>query len=78
MVVFSKNISLVAKEEVFNILGVRESERHENYLGLPSALGKTKGKVFVTICECVWKKVKDWKETLLSKAGNDVLIKVVA
>lgn len=41
-------------------------------------MGKSKKKVFANIRERVWKKVKRWKEKLLSKAWKEVLIKAVA
>lgn len=39
--------------------------------------GWSKKDVFALVFEIVWKKVKGWKEGFLSKAGKEVLIKVV-
>lgn len=61
-----------------NTLGVIESDKHEKYLGLLAVRGRSKQEIFATIRERVWKKVKGWKEKLLSRAGRKILIKAVA
>ena len=49
-------------------------KQHEKYLELPSLIGGSKKKSFREIKE----KLAGWKEKHLSKAGKEVLIKVVA
>ena len=59
-------------------LGVREVDRFETYLGLPTLVGRSKYQTFSYLKDNVWKKIQGWKGQLLSTAGKVVLIKVVA
>ena len=52
--------------------------RFESYLGLPTMVGRSKYQTFAYLKERVWKKMQGWKGLLLSRAGNEVLIKAVA
>lgn len=70
VVVFSRNTCLEDKDAVKNILGDGEAEKHDKYLGLPAVTGKSKKEVFDNLRERVWKKIKGWKEKLLSRAGK--------
>ncbi|XP_012845754.1 PREDICTED: uncharacterized protein LOC105965730 [Erythranthe guttata] len=53
-------------------------EKHENYLGLPSAISKLKREVFSNVREKVYARLRGWKEKFLSKGGKEILIKVIA
>ena len=53
-------------------------KQHEKYLRLPSLVGRNKKNTFKEIKEKLSKKLAGWKEKLLSKAGKEILIKVVA
>ena len=53
-------------------------EKISAYLGLPSLVGRSKRNSFNDIKEKLRKKLARWKEKLLSKAGKEVVIKVVA
>lgn len=59
------------------LLGVQEIKFDENYLGLPSLIGKEKHASFNYIKERVWRKLQGWEGKLLSQAGREVLIKSV-
>ncbi|XP_019051395.1 PREDICTED: uncharacterized protein LOC109113919 [Nelumbo nucifera] len=48
------------------------------YHGLPASIGKSKKEAFNYIKEKVMGKAQGWKEQLLSQAGKEILIKVVA
>lgn len=58
-------------------LGVKEVEKHDKYLGLPTLIGRSKWQVFAGIVERVGQKLKEWKEKSLSQAGKEVLLKAV-
>ena len=48
------------------------------YLGLPTLVGRAKYQTFSFLKGRVWKKIQEWKGKMLSRAGKEVLIKVVA
>ncbi|XP_021836918.2 uncharacterized protein [Spinacia oleracea] len=77
-VVFSKSVNVIRRQEIVTTLGVKEVEKHEKYLGLPTIIGKSKKMVFASLKERIWKKLQGWKEKLLSRPGKEVLIKAVA
>ncbi|XP_021760199.1 uncharacterized protein LOC110725026 [Chenopodium quinoa] len=77
-VVFSKNVSDSRSVENVGILGVREVERHENYLGLPTISSKSKKAIFASLKERIWWKIQGWKEKLLSRPGKEIQIKAIA
>uniref|UniRef100_A0A803PC77 Reverse transcriptase n=1 Tax=Cannabis sativa TaxID=3483 RepID=A0A803PC77_CANSA len=58
-------------------LGVTLVAQHTKYLGLPSFIGKRKKEVFEIIKDKVWNKLKSWKSTMFSQAGEEILIKAV-
>ena len=58
-------------------LAFKEIKAHQCYLGLPTYVGRSKKVVFNEVCDRVLKKLKGWKEKLLSKAGKEVLLKAV-
>ena len=75
---FSSNTLGEIREEIKNRFGAQVIKQHENYLGLPSLVGRRKRNTFNEIKENLGKKLVGWKEKMLSKAGKEVLIKVVA
>ena len=66
------------KEWIKSCLGVREVDRFETYLGLPTLIGLPKYRAFSFLKDRIWKKLQGWKVTMLLRAGKGVLIKVVA
>ena len=74
---FSHNAPSGLKNEVLEILGPMQDQRHSKYLGLPSIIGKSKKEIFAKVKEKVGKKLSGWKEKLLSSGGREVLIKAV-
>ena len=58
-------------------MGIPATQSDEYYLGLPSLVGRVKKKSFSLIKERIWKKLKDWKEKLLSQAGREILVRAV-
>ncbi|XP_010696345.1 uncharacterized protein LOC104908875 [Beta vulgaris subsp. vulgaris] len=77
-VVFSRNVESDRRNAIVNVLGVKEVDRQEKYLGLPTVIGRSKKVTFACIKERIWKKLQGWKEKLLSRPGKEILIKSVA
>lgn len=75
---FSKNAREATRGGSERNSGIREVDKHERYLGLPTMIGRSKKIIFQQLKERVWKKLKGWKEKMLSRAGKEVLIKAVA
>lgn len=77
-VVFSKNTSPEIQASLSSILGVTCVEQHGLYLGLPIHVGMSKSAIFEYLKERLMKKLVSWRSKLLSSAGKEILIKVVA
>ena len=60
------------------VLGVKEVDRFDTYLGLPTLVGRSKYQTFSLLKDRVWKKIQGWKGQLLSKVRKEVLVKAVA
>ena len=75
---FSKNTTPSVKEEIQNLFGAQVMTNCEKYLGLPMVRGKSKVNTFKDLQEQITKRVIRWKEKIISKAGREVLIKMVA
>uniref|UniRef100_A0A2N9G5T2 RNase H type-1 domain-containing protein n=1 Tax=Fagus sylvatica TaxID=28930 RepID=A0A2N9G5T2_FAGSY len=75
---FSKSTPVPTQNAIKESLNVPIIRQYEKYLGLPSLIGRNRAESFTQIKERVWHKLKGWKEKLLSQAGREVLIKVVA
>ena len=74
---FRKSTSDAIKSNIKLALGVPEIVQYEQYLGLPSLVGKGKKASFNYIKERVWKRLQGWEGKLLSQVGREVLIKSV-
>ncbi|KAL8127117.1 hypothetical protein AgCh_014147 [Apium graveolens] len=77
-VYFSANVSPTKQEELKAVLGVYNNLEEGKCLGLPSLIGRSKKIVFNFLKERVNKKIADWSNKTLSKAGKTILIKGVA
>nr|XP_023887252.1 uncharacterized protein LOC111999356 [Quercus suber] len=75
---FSPNTEVGIREDVKNMFGADVIKPHESYLGLPSLVGRSKFNSFAQLKQRVANKVSGWKEKLLTNAGKEILIKVVA
>ena len=78
LVYFSSNVEEDRRQRIKEQLGVKEVERFESYLGLPTLVGRAKYQTFSFLKDKVRKKIQGWKGKLLSRAGKEILIKVVA
>ena len=77
-VYFSSNTTDSQKQDMLRILGVREVDRFDLYLGLPTLIRWAKYHTFSFLKDRVWKKLQSWKCMLLSRAGKEILIKAMA
>ena len=77
-VFFSNNTTDTQKQQMLQILGVKEVVKFESYLGLPTLIGSDKYNTFAFLKDRVWKKLQGWKCMLLSRASKEILIKAVA
>ena len=71
-------MSVEQKEWIVDKLKVKEVEKFDSYVGLPTLIGRRKYDTFAFLKERVWKKMQGWKGKLLSRVGKEVLIKTVA
>ncbi|MCI22393.1 RNA-directed DNA polymerase (Reverse transcriptase) [Trifolium medium] len=76
-VLFSRNLSIAAQDDLARLMGVKHVLGTDNYLGLPSMIGRKKRDIFAYIKERVWKLINSWRGRTLSKAGKKVMIKSV-
>ncbi|XP_062021216.1 uncharacterized protein LOC133737727 [Rosa rugosa] len=77
-VVFSNNVLQDKQMKLADILQVKCVKEHDRYLGLPLRVGRSKTAIFAYIKEKLSKKLISWKSNILSSAGKETLIKVVA
>ncbi|KAF5481359.1 hypothetical protein F2P56_002016 [Juglans regia] len=74
---FSSNSRNEEKRKILEQGGSVMKGSYEKYLGLPPVVGKSKYNTFRGIKERVWKKISNWKNSFLSSAGKEILIKAV-
>ena len=67
---FSKRVSSVQEKELTYFMVVKQEEKHQKYLGIPTIAGRSKKKKISEIQGRIWKKLQEWKEKLLSRAGK--------
>lgn len=75
---FSKNVEDQKQIELAAILFVPIVSVHDKYLGLPTYIGRARTDTFQYIKDRLFTKLKGWQEKLLSDAGKEILIRVVA
>ena len=75
---FSSNTRGEQRERIKTVLGIKEVDRFESYLGLPILVGRSKYQTFSYLKDRFWKKIQGWKGQLLSRVGKEILIKAVA
>ncbi|XP_057425625.1 uncharacterized protein LOC130718990 [Lotus japonicus] len=74
----SRNVPSSRFDQLKRLLNVKAVESYDKYLGLPTIIGKSKTQIFNFVKERVWKKLKGWKESSLSRMGREVMVKAVA
>jgi hypothetical protein len=58
-------------------MGVRHVLGTDNYLGLPSMIGRKKKEVFAYIKDRIWNHINSWRGRSLSRAGKEVMIESI-
>ncbi|XP_042965938.1 uncharacterized protein LOC122299618 [Carya illinoinensis] len=76
-VFFSTNSRTEEQKKIKELGGNVMRGSYEKYLGLPPVVGKLKYNSFRSIKGRVWKRISNWKNSFLSLAGKEVLIKAV-
>ncbi|XP_010690686.1 uncharacterized protein LOC104904188 [Beta vulgaris subsp. vulgaris] len=74
---FSRGVSIKQREDLTNVLNMRQVENHEKYPGIPFISGRLKKLIFDSLLDRIWKKLQGWKEKLLSRAEKEILLKSV-
>ena len=75
---FSKGVPQDHHDNIVNCLHIKEVLSHEEYLGLPAYVSRKKKKPFLHLKDRICKRWSLWMDQLVSWAGREELIKVVA
>ncbi|KAK4394547.1 hypothetical protein Sango_1609000 [Sesamum angolense] len=75
--IFSHNTPTEHHEALANVLGVQVVDRHERYVGLPAAIGRSKNVVFQNLNDKVRKNYRVGSAKIFPKLGIYVLLKSV-
>ena len=73
-VYFSTNIATNQRKRIKVEFGIREVDRFESYLGLPT-LGRAKYQTFSFIKDRVWKKIHGWRGKCCREQERKFLLK---
>ena len=76
--VFSGSVLPQDRQNLASCLEVQIAEKHEKYLGIPTLVGQSRHDTFAFIKDRLSKKLTGWRSKLLSAAGREILLKVVA
>ncbi|KAK2662764.1 hypothetical protein Ddye_001338 [Dipteronia dyeriana] len=68
----------LARQEILSLLQIDDNNSQDKYLGLPTSIGRNKRILFSDIKERFWKRLRNWKGSMFSFNGKEVLIKAVA
>ncbi|XP_074327095.1 uncharacterized protein LOC141665037 [Apium graveolens] len=77
-VFYSRNTSFYLKQDIFQILKIKEAEENTHYLDLPNMLSRKKSAVFGYIKDRLQDRLQGWDKKCLSKGGKEILIKSTA
>lgn len=73
-VTFSRNVDLVSRACVEEVLWVRKGHSNNKYLGLPSLIGRNKKEILGFIKRRITTRIHNWNARFLSMAGREVLL----
>ena len=75
---FSRNTPQDIQEDIKDQFGEDIIRQYEKYLGLPSLVGKNKLKQHLWSVDRLDNTLSRWNDKLLSNAGKEILVKIVA
>ncbi|KAL6194971.1 hypothetical protein ACLB2K_036046 [Fragaria x ananassa] len=75
---FSPNNPPYLIDLISSVLNMKVVDDPGRHLGLPTIWGQSKRKALCFVIEAISRKVAGWKQSILSQAGKEVLIKSVA
>ena len=75
---FSRNVLMSTSKAICSLLSVRHTIDHGHYLGLPSFMGRGRRKALEYVNDRVWHRLYLWGMKHLSRAGKEVVLKILA
>ncbi|GKV19300.1 hypothetical protein SLEP1_g29582 [Rubroshorea leprosula] len=75
---FSSNTPMEVRNLICNKLDIRVESTFSKYLGVPISWGRSKRDCLQYVVDKIQQKLTYWKKSLLSQAGQEILIKAVA
>ncbi|KAM6541169.1 hypothetical protein CsatB_005616 [Cannabis sativa] len=75
---YSHNTSTYHRDTICQMLGIYEADENDTYLGLPYSVGRNKNAILGFLKDKIRKRIQGWEGRILSRAGNEVLLKAVA
>ncbi|KAF5458731.1 hypothetical protein F2P56_022741 [Juglans regia] len=76
-ILFSSNTSILNQRDILQEAGAVICGDYGKYPSLPTIVGRSKYGTFKNIKDRMWKKIHSWKNSFLSSARREVLIKAV-
>lgn len=76
-VFFSSNIIPYNRFNICQVLMMKEADKNSKYLGLPNLLGQKKSVLLGFLKDKLEHKIRGWERKPVSKAGQEILIKMV-
>lgn len=61
---FSKGVSCLQRECLTGMLQMRQVNKHQKYLGIPTISGRSKKLVFRDLLDRMWKKLRGWNGSI--------------
>ncbi|XP_004305534.1 PREDICTED: uncharacterized protein LOC101308405 [Fragaria vesca subsp. vesca] len=77
-VVFSSSVPPQEQRCCADVLGMQIVSKHDKYLGILTRVGQSRNDTFAYIKDNLSKKLTGWRSKLMSAAGGEILINVVA
>lgn len=75
---FSTNTRSKVRQAICTTLDMHKAPSDSLYLGLPSIMGQNKSAILGYLKDRVHKRIMGWEAKLLSHAGKEILVKIVA